>query len=273
MGFDNTMEGNGNRYNLGREVAQYITSSKARLSIILYLDQDPKLKRTIRKKLDLHDSTLHRNLKTLTEKGWIQKNNAGEYKLTKSGRIVQTELEEHLSTLSLAEKLGKIENKVPIDKYGISKNSLSESDIIEIEGDNQHNIETMIVEMISSSDSFYGILPQYNPYIISELLSQIREQKIEGFLSINRDQIEYIKRNHKNELTTGMKAENFEFYHSQNNNHIVATTDRLCILGGYDGRALDLIVKITDNNIRSSISEKLSKEIERKHEAIDQPVA
>ncbi|NUB90092.1 transcriptional regulator [Haloterrigena sp. SYSU A558-1] len=167
--------------NNGYSDVQFLAGTRDRLRILQVLSESPHKQSKLEKKVDVHRTTLRRNLRELQERDWVTERSGKVYEITPVGRFVLSSFTDLLQDVESAAKIGSFLSKVP-RKFSVDVDALSSGEIAVNGFDVPFEAVNEFTAFIENADRLRLCAPAINPKYASVLAQRasITDSEIVG---------------------------------------------------------------------------------------------
>ncbi|QCW04877.1 winged helix-turn-helix domain-containing protein [Natrinema pallidum] len=157
---------------------QSLAGTRDRLRILEVLSEAPHAQSELEERIDVHRTTLRRNLRELQERDWITKRSGKVYELTPGGELVLSSFADLLRDIESAAKLGSFRSKIPRG-FPIDADVLSAGEIVVNGFDVPFAAVNEFTSFIERADRLQLCVPAINPKYTSVLAQRESATDIE----------------------------------------------------------------------------------------------
>ncbi|ELY84480.1 helix-turn-helix transcriptional regulator [Natrinema altunense] len=172
-----------NERNRGLETDAYrdvqsLAGTRDRLRILQVLSESPHAQSELEERVDVHRTTLRRNLRELQQRDWITERSGKVYELTPGGEIVLSSFADLLRDVESAAKLGSFLSKIPRE-FPVDVDVLSSGEIAVNGFDVPFAAVNEFTSFIERADRLRLCVPAINPKYTSVLAQRESATNIE----------------------------------------------------------------------------------------------
>jgi predicted transcriptional regulator len=143
-----------------------LTGSEARWRILLALLEEPTDFGTLRDDLDIPQSTLNRNLTTLSEEGWVRERADRTYHLTSLGEVFVDRVRPLEDLLAVVDELSEHPDAFPLESFDFDIARLADANWETATDREPYSVINRVRAVIEEGTRLLGISPHYNPAYI-----------------------------------------------------------------------------------------------------------
>lgn len=156
---------------------QFLAGTRDRLRILRVLAESSHTQSELEERVDVHRTTLRRNLRELQDRNWIAERGGKIYEITSVGEIVLSSFTDLLREIESATKIGSFLSKVPRE-LSIDVDALSSADVALNGFDVPFAAVNEFTTFIETADRLRLCVPAINPKYTS-VLAQREATEIE----------------------------------------------------------------------------------------------
>lgn len=234
------------------EHVRFLASSPNRISLLEALDDGPLQPAELVDRLSLSRSATQRNLRELTDRGWVRRVDAG-YTCTVGGRLVLAVYNDLTATVRLVEEYG--ESLEPLAEAGLSLSPavLECATVTTATGNDPHAPIRHYVESVKELDLswFRGVVPVVSPLFNEAhqplLTARGDAELVLGSAAFSASQTEY-----EAEFDAALAAEELSLYvHPDPLSFGLSIVDDRIFLGAYEDGQFVACFEWSDPDIRA----------------------
>lgn len=178
------------------EGVRFLASSQNRVALLETLDSGPHRPAELVERLGLSRSATHRNLRELTERGWVRRVDGG-YVCTVGGRLVLAGYEELVGAIRLVDEYERSLDALADAGLSLSPSVLDRATVVTATRNNPHAPIQYYVDRIEGVDAtrFRGISPVVSPLFNdaheSLLTEEVTAELVLGSAALSTSKSEY----------------------------------------------------------------------------------
>ena len=161
-----------------RERLDEITSlsrSPTRFEILDLICDSPRSRAELQRELDIHRTTLQKNLGELVAKNWVEDvPTENIYRALPAGRIITESVHETMADFRAADKLGMFLAQLP-ETPPVRADVFRTCDVTLCESHGAYAPMERFVELVNDADFFRGFAPVFNPFYVEALGARIAD--------------------------------------------------------------------------------------------------
>lgn len=157
--------------NSGYRDVQFLAGTRDRLRILQLLAESPHGQSELEEKVNVHRTTLRRNLRELQERDWVVERSGKVYESTPVGRFVLSSFTDLLQDVECATKTGEFLSKLP-QEFPADVDALSSGEIALNGFDMPFEAVNEFTTFIENADRLRLCVPAINPKYVSVLAEQ-----------------------------------------------------------------------------------------------------
>lgn len=218
------------------ERVRFLATSPNRISLLDALEDGPLQPAELVDRLELSRSAAQRNLKELTDLGWIRRVDGG-YTCTVGGRLVLAAYDELIATVGLVETYG--ESLEPLDEAGmpLSPAVLESATVVTATETDPHAPLRYYTERVRELEPsrFLGIVPVVSP-LFNEAHRTLLERGGEGELVLDAAALSASKTEYDTEFDDAVSIDGLSLYaHPDSFSFGLSIIGERVFLGAYEG--------------------------------------
>ncbi|MEM4781894.1 MAG: MarR family transcriptional regulator [Halalkalicoccus sp.] len=194
------------------EGVRFLASSQNRASLLEALDGDPLQPAELVDRLGLSRSAIHRNLRELTERGWVRRVEGG-YVCTVGGRLVRSSYEELIATVCLVSEYGGSLDALADAGLTLSPAVLDRATVVTATRNDPHAPIRHYTDRIGEIDvtRFFGITPVVSP-LFNEAHQSLLNEGASAELLLDSAALSASKTDYDSEFDAAMAADGLTLY-------------------------------------------------------------
>ncbi|AGB33619.1 transcriptional regulator [Natrinema pellirubrum DSM 15624] len=177
MNFDTQTEVEDSVENDTYDDAKVLMETRHRFRLLRLLEQSSRTQSELAEQMDIHRTTLRRNLRTLRQQNWIAED-GNRYAITAAGEIVLSSFDELLRDVERATKLGTFLTECTVD-LPEEFPALGNDEIALNGADQPFAAVNEFIEFIETADRLQLCLPAINPRYVTLLTDLCPTTRIE----------------------------------------------------------------------------------------------
>lgn len=235
------------------ERVRFLATSPNRVSLLAELEEGPRRPAELVDRLELSRSTVQRNLRELSERGWVRRDDGG-YSSTVGGRLVLGAYEELIGTVGLVEEYG--ENLEALVEAGLelSPAVLEGATVVTATDSDPHAPLRHYTDRVLEADStrFRGIVPVVSP-LFNEAHETLLDRGIEGEIVLDATALEASKEEYDAEFDDALDTEELSLYaHGESFSFGLTIIGDRVFLGAYEGGQFVACFEWVDPEVREA---------------------
>lgn len=164
--------------NNGYRDVQFLAGTEDRLRILRVLAESSHAQSELEERVDVHRTTLRRNLRELQERDWVTERSGKVYEITPVGRFVLSSFTDLLQDVESTAKIGSFLSKVPRE-FPADVDALSSGEIAVNGFDVPFEAVNEFTTFIENADRLRLCVPAINPKYASVLSQRASTTDIE----------------------------------------------------------------------------------------------
>lgn len=217
------------------ETVEFLVASPVRQRILAALMTDrPVAVSRLRNRLDVPRSTLHRNLSTLVDRGFVDRSaSASEFELTAAGEIARETVDDAISKIDAACSLVPFLDYFPVG-LPVPTEALLEADVVESAADAPFDPVSTVKSLVVDGNDIRGFLPVVNPMYV-EALNHSVERSVSVDVIAPPAAYDRLADDHPDTFDTLLDASSVRLYESPAvPEYAVGFVDETIVLGAFD---------------------------------------
>lgn len=194
------------------ERVRFLATSPNRVSLLSELEEGPRQPAELVDRLSLSRSAVQRNLRELTDRGWVRRVDGG-YVSTVGGRLVLGAYDELIGTVGLVEEYGG--SLEALDEAGLelSPSVLEDATVVTATDGDPHAPLRYYTERVLEIDPgrFHGIVPVVSP-LFNEAHRSLLDRGVEGEIVLDATALEASREEYDAEFDDAIAAEGLSLY-------------------------------------------------------------
>lgn len=234
------------------ERVRFLAASSNRATLLEALEDGPLQPAELSNRLSLSRSATQRNLRELTEHGWVRRVEGG-YSATVGGRLVCAAYGELTDTVRLVSEYGESLEPLADAGLGLSPAALDDASVTTATENDPHAPLRHYVERIQALDldRFRGITPVVSP-LFNEAHEAVLAEGVDAELVLDAAALSASKTDYGMEFDAAVSADGLTLYvHPDSLSFGLSITDERVFLGTYEDGQIVACFEWTDPEIRA----------------------